>query len=529
MQHEIKKQIRRDCMRYMKQVTVTSFCADFLMIAMPTVNAYMIGNMTDYLIALDMPGILYSLPSFLVAILLTVLAAPLFTMWKYVQMSKNGFGYDSYIVNRFLHKPLREIQQSDFGTVIERVEGDLGDFCWNTVLLYSLPLVIAGYAVLIGWTMIHSESPVLFAAALTVLPPLPVIKAQLWGQKKAMLRREFAEYNEKRRGVEADIIPSLDFLQNYQMDTLMKKLLRTYYDRYMEMSGKKKQAFESQNTALDFLLEHGIPLCVLTVGALLVSRNALTVGALLSGYLMLPAISKCYAYGVSFVEELRGAHEYIDRLSMFYGEQEEETVEEKSDIKALCAEGLSFAYDKTSGPVFDDFSMSAKVGECAQIVGPNGCGKSTLIFMLSGLYAPDKGMIKDQGGNQLSLKQLRSAVALQEQDGAIFSGTIQNNLFIHRENVDRAQELLGAFGMEKPLDYQVETNGKNLSPGEQKKLLLIRMLLKPAQFYILDEPLNHLDQKGKQALIEQIEKSESGFIIISHQDFLPHVCNIISI
>ncbi len=84
---------------------------------------------------------------------------------------------------------------------------------------------------------------------------------------------------------------------------------------------------------------------------------------------------------------------------------------------------------------------------------------------------------------------------------------------------EKAAALLQAFGLKKPLAYQVEPNGTNLSPGEQKKILLIRALLKPARFYIFDEPLNHLDEQGKQALIAQIKEKKSGIIIVSHQEY----------
>lgn len=522
MKCNVKRQIRKDCRNYMKQVIVAGFFADLLAIAMPTINAHMIGNMTDYLIAWNVPEILQTLPQFLCAVLVTILAQPLFNMWKYIQLAKNSFEYDVYIINRFMHKPLREIQKEDYGTVMERLEGDLGDFCWNTILLYSRLPVILCYAAVIGWTMFRSKSDAMFNFVLIVLPSLPVLKAQLIGKKKAVFRREFAEYNEKRRSMEADIISSMDFLWNCGIEELVGRLLQKNYQQYMKESGKRKRAFDSRNVMLDFLLEQGIPLCVLMVGSVLVYRNSLTIGTLLGGYLMLPAIGKCYTYGAGFVEEVRGAQEYFDRISMFYGEQEKKADTPVDEINMLCVEGISFAYGEGLEPVMDNFSMSVEVGECVRISGSNGCGKSTLLSLLGGLYEPDRGTVRNQSGRILFLQQLRSVVSFQEQNGAIFSGTMFDNLFIQEEKRWEAVELLNVFGLDKTLSHQLEPGGANLSPGEKKKLLLIRTLLKPAQFYILDEPMNHLDQKGRQALNAQILKRESAFIIVSHQDFLPY-------
>ncbi|MCD8022004.1 MAG: ABC transporter ATP-binding protein [Lachnospiraceae bacterium] len=333
------------------------------------------------------------------------------------------------------------------------------------------------------------------------------------------------------------------------------------YDTYMAQSGWKKQTFEGVNTAVDFLMKYGTYLCVLGTGAFIASQGVLRAGTVLTGYLSLSSIGKCYTYGVRLIEQRKSAKEYMSRIVVFYGESEEnvetsiqkmsvqkmsgqkemnahkemislkernahkemipQKEPEKDCVTELHVEKLTFSYDKSYHPVIRDFSMTLRYGDCVEIMGANGCGKSTLLNLLCGLYRPDEGSIRNQAGDDLSAAGLRKAVTIQEQNGAIFSGTIFENLFLPFERYQEAEEMRLEFGLEKSLDYVTETEGQNLSPGERKKILLIRALLAPSEFCLLDEPLNHLDEKGRQALTSRLLRDKRGFVIVSHQDILP--------
>lgn len=525
MPHKLNRRIRRECLTYMKSVTAAHFWARLLAIAMPTVNAFLIGNMADHLLQLHLPGILNTLPYFLLALLITVLGEPLATLWLYLHMANQAFAYDVALISRFIRKPLRDIQQVEYGEVMQRFDGDLGDFCWNTVFLFSLPFVLAAYAAVIVWTLAHNGSPLLFALTLVALPALPVLKAHRFGAQKAQLQREMSEYNEQRRNAESDIVPSRDFLRHYGLAGMMQGVLHRLYDAYLQQSGKKKRAFDSRETMLDFLLQHGVPAAVLGVGGFFVLNGSLTAGALLAGSLMLPAIQQCYTYGATLAEQVRTAPEYMDRLALFYGTQEEDTPQPDAMPTTIHADSISFAYQK-GAPVLKHFSANLSARAFTRIAGANGSGKSTLVALLGGLYPPDAGAVRDEKGRPLSLRTLRRAVALQEQESAVFSGTIWENLFVSKDAEADAQALAEIFELEKPLTFAVDTNGNNLSPGERKKIMLMRALLKSTPFTILDEPFNHLDAAGRQALLQEMQRRGPGFAIVSHQDLSLHGCAV---
>ncbi len=108
MSESNSKIIRRDVRRkYLLPIIVRVF-SDFLAIALPSVAAMLIGTMSDSLLALDRGAIMAQLPRFGAAMLLDVLLTPLLQMEENVLLTKIGFGYDVFLVNRFFEKRLIE-------------------------------------------------------------------------------------------------------------------------------------------------------------------------------------------------------------------------------------------------------------------------------------------------------------------------------------------------------------------------------------------------------------------------------------
>ena len=515
-----KKQLRKDCLSFMKLVALSQFLADLSGVLIPTLTASVFGEMTNALLqaSYDQAGSL--LPRYIQYMLLSVLTVPLFTMLVYLGMGSRGYDYDMFLVKRLLRKPLAQIQQYDIGDILERLEGALGDFCWNTVSLYSLPLTVICYIIGALLLLRRQGMPLVIVLLVIAIPSLPVLKAHLTGGKKALHERKLSEYKERRKTEEMSLCASKPFLLAYRMENHTASMLGGLFRQYMRQDGEKRIRFRAGCDALDFLLKHAVPLCVLAIGMGLSKAGSLPVGAIVTGYLVFPSIERCYNYIAKFVEALHASNEYYARIAIFYGETEPEVGNAQTETDAIIAEELSYSYASSTKEAVADVSLRLAKGDIILLVGPNGCGKSTLSRLLSGLYQPQRGKILSRDGTALNMIDLRSLVTIEEQTSAVFQGTVLENLFIEAAQIPRAQSLIASLKLEKTLDDTVEADGVNLSPGEKKKLQLIRALMRSTPFYILDEPLNHLDEAGKketERLLMELAK-EHGILMISHRD-----------
>jgi macrolide transport system ATP-binding/permease protein len=189
----------------------------------------------------------------------------------------------------------------------------------------------------------------------------------------------------------------------------------------------------------------------------------------------------------------------------------------------VAAEGLTKAFDKLLFRVSD---FSVQRGEKVGIVGPNGSGKTTLIKLILGQELPSEGTIwvspsarigyMDQELSNLDLK----ASVLEEVLGSFENQT--------PELITKVRTMLGCF-LFTPDD--VEKSIEVLSPGERKRVVLIKLLMSNLNFLVLDEPTEHLDLLSREKLEEALVSYGGTVILVSHDRYLlKRVCSkVISI
>lgn len=169
--------------------------------------------------------------------------------------------------------------------------------------------------------------------------------------------------------------------------------------------------------------------------------------------------------------------------------------------------------------VLDGIDFTLERGNKVGIVGPNGIGKSTLLRILAGKEGFDGG--ERNIGHNVSIQFFsQEDISLEAMGKTVLE---EAQITAPEFDISRLRSYLGAFlfsgdDVEKRIDV--------LSGGERSRLKLARMLLKPANFLILDEPSNHLDLQGKEVLEEALIQFTGTVILVSHDRFLlDRVCN----
>ncbi len=194
----------------------------------------------------------------------------------------------------------------------------------------------------------------------------------------------------------------------------------------------------------------------------------------------------------------------------------------KSGKLVIEAVDISKAYDK---PIVTNFSLRVMRSERIALVGPNGVGKTTLLNMLTGQLAPDSGVIRlgtnlipavfDQNRTQLDPKAtLWETLTMDKELGV--SG--KNDQIMVRGNPKHVVGYLKEFLFD---DNQARGPVSALSGGEKARLLLARIMAKPSNLLILDEPTNDLDIETLDLLQEVLDSYDGSVILVSHdRDFL---------
>lgn len=167
---------------------------------------------------------------------------------------------------------------------------------------------------------------------------------------------------------------------------------------------------------------------------------------------------------------------------------------------------VCFRYPGAEEPVLQDISFTAKPGEVTAIIGPTGCGKTTLINLIPRFYDATEGEVIVSGVNvkEANLHELRDEIGFVPQKGSLFSGTIASNLrygapnatdaeLQHVTDVAQASEFVNANA--EGLDATVSEGGANVSGGQRQRLSIARALAKKAPIYIFDDSFSALDAK----------------------------------
>lgn len=179
-------------------------------------------------------------------------------------------------------------------------------------------------------------------------------------------------------------------------------------------------------------------------------------------------------------------------------------------------------------PVIKDFSYTFKSSENYLITGRTGCGKTTLIHLLTGLLDPDEGTLRADGICIGTFNQIkwREHYALSLQENSFIPGTVREILkgSLNKVSEQSFFDVLRCVNLEKTikalpagLDTYLDGITSSLSGGEMRRLSLARALILKREFLILDEPFEGLDDNNVRIILQNLSSLKGGVIIISHR------------
>jgi subfamily B ATP-binding cassette protein MsbA len=300
-------------------------------------------------------------------------------------------------------------------------------------------------------------------------------------------------------------------------------------------------------TLLTTLLSGSVIGLLIYLGSTLVLSSRMTVGTLVAyfvfvGFLVPPLIQLARA-GAQFTD----AFTALERTREVLQQPLEAHPGSRSVLLDRCEgevafHNVSFSYNGEE-PALLNVSFTAPPGTVTALVGSSGAGKSTIINLIAGFYAPSSGCITVDGIDlsSITLDSYRRRLGIVLQDGTVFDGTIYENVLFGSPAASREAVLsacnaayLDAFAGRLPHGYQtrIGENGVRLSAGERQRIAIARAIVADPRILILDEATSNLDLRSEslvQRALRRLMTGRTTFIAAHRLSTIEHADQILVI
>lgn len=278
-----------------------------------------------------------------------------------------------------------------------------------------------------------------------------------------------------------------------------------------------------------------VVVCVLGVylvikGSVVPGMSTLSVGALSCVLSYATQYTKPFNEITGVVTELQGATAAASRVFDLLEAQNQSSdagFEELTDAHGnIDIDDVYFSYVKDK-PLIQGFSLNVKSGQRVAIVGPTGCGKTTLINLLMRFYDPDSGKIEVEGKDisKVTRKSLRLSYGMVLQDTWLKKGTVRENIAYGNPDATEEEIIEAAkaahihnfvMHLENGYDTVLDDDGGNISQGQKQLLCIARVMLTHPPMLILDEATSSIDTRTEikiQQAFEKLMKNKTSFIV----------------
>lgn len=300
---------------------------------------------------------------------------------------------------------------------------------------------------------------------------------------------------------------------------------------------KRQDTFSSVGASISSTLYMLIQIIILCLSASFVVKGKMTIGSLIVFYsyagMMMTPLQRFAELNVVYAKSMAGIERVFEMLDMPVDINEAQQPLTLQPLAALNLEfdHVGFSYKKDSGEkTLEDINFTIHDGEKVALVGSSGCGKTTLVNLISRFYDPDEGEILLSGHRieDYSLDSLYKQVGMVFQDTILFSESIADNLKYGKENVtmkemEEAAKAANAYDfiMKTPnqWDTMLGERGIGLSGGQKQRLSIARIFVKNPRLLILDEATSALDSESEALVQNALDRLMAGrtSIVIAHR------------
>lgn len=423
--------------------------------------------------------------------------------------------------------PLKYIDGHPYGDVVSRVIADVDQFADG--LLMGFTQLFTGVITILGTLGFMLTVSVPITLVVVCVTPLSLFVAAYIAKNTHTMFKKQSETRGEQTAIIDEMVGNLKVVKAYSQENEVKEKFDEVNDR-LEKCSLKAIFFSSITNPSTRFVNSIVYMLVALVGAIFAVKGRLSVGNLSCMLSYANQYTKPFNEISGVVTELQNALICAGRVMELI--EEEPQVPEPENAKTVNADGhvelenvyFSYVPDRK---LIENFNLSVKSGQRIAIVGPTGCGKTTLINLLMRFYDVNSGSIKVAGDDikDVTRGSLRRSYGMVLQDTWLKNGTIRDNLKMGKPDATDEEMIAAArashahsFIKRLPQGYDTVLNedGGSLSQGQKQLLCIARVMLCLPPMLILDEATSSIDTRTEikiQEAFARMMKGRTSFIV----------------
>ena len=537
MQKKAQMQTLKQVMRYLgkyKIFLVFSIILAAVSVALTLYIPKLTGHAVDYIVSkgnVNFPGVFKVMIQIGVCTLITALAQWLMNVCN----NKMTFQMVRDIRNEAFHKieilPLKYIDGHPYGEVVSRVIADVDQF--SDGLLMGFTQLFTGVATIVGTFVFMLTVNIKITFVVVLITPVSFLVANFIAKRTYSMFKLQSEIRGEQTGLIDEMIGNQKVVQAFGRGEDVTARFDEVNQRLNKASLRATFFSSITNPATRFvnsLVYTGVGI----TGAFSVVSGNLSVGQLSSFLSYANQYTKPFNEISGVVTEFQNAIACAQRVFDLIEEEpqipEPENAVDMTEIDGhVSAEHVSFSYEPEQ-KLIEDFNLTVKPGERVAIVGPTGCGKTTLINLLMRFYDVKEGSIKVENVDirEMTRHSLRAGYGMVLQDTWLKTGTIRDNIVMGRPDATDEEVIEAAKAshihsyisrLPKGYDTWITEDGGGLSQGQKQLLCIARVMLCRPPMLILDEATSSIDTRTEIKIQKAFAKLMQGrtTFIVAHR------------
>lgn len=420
--------------------------------------------------------------------------------------------------------PLSYIDKHSTGDIVSRIIADTDIL--SDGLLLGFSQLFSGIVTIIATLFFMFSKNVVISIMVICLTPLSFFVAKFIASRSYTMFKKQSESRGKQTALIDEMIGNQKVVHAFGYE---EKASKQFAEINKELQKYSQQAvfYSSITNPSTRFVNNTIYACVAVVGAYMILANSLTVGGLSVLLSYANQYMKPFNDISSVVTEMQNALACASRIFELLEEPIETNsgnIELNTEPETVDIKNVHFSYTPDK-PLIEDFNLHVDKGMRVAIVGPTGCGKTTLINLLMRFYEVNGGDISINGVNitDLSRHTLRKCYGMVLQDTWIKSGTVRDNIAFGKpdatdEEIIAASKKAHSYEFIRQLPEQFDTvlNEDSISQGQKQLLCITRVMLCLPPMLILDEATSSIDTRTElmiQETFDTLMKDRTSFVV----------------